>query len=159
MGMERLMMLERTCWLNGLSKRPLCATVGSAKGLSTSRHGSIQCPISGIVPISIYIMRQKDRRWYLDVAVKRGAECNTDHQFLCVRLRMARKVYHQRMPGTRMRRFDVSKLVRSEVHDHSGFSDTRDSSDTSVSTSNSSDTRDSSDTIVTVETLVTAVTL
>ena len=29
-------------------------------------------------------MSQSDRRMCLDLAVKRGAECNTDHQFVCV---------------------------------------------------------------------------
>ena len=33
-------------------------------------------------------MRQRGRRLCLDVTVKRGAECNTDHQFLCVKIRM-----------------------------------------------------------------------
>ena len=63
--------------------------------------------------IDLAIMRQKDRRWCLDAAVKRGAECHTDHQLLCVKVKMARKVYHRKTPPTRTRRFDVSKLARS----------------------------------------------
>ena len=39
--------------------------------------------------IDYVIMRQKDRRICLDVTVKRGAECNTDHQLLCATVRMA----------------------------------------------------------------------
>ena len=45
--------------------------------------------------------------------MKRGAECHADHQLLCVKVKMARKVYHRKAPPTRTRRFDVSKLVRS----------------------------------------------
>ena len=33
--------------------------------------------------IDYIVMRQKDRKLCVDVAVERGAECNTDHQFLC----------------------------------------------------------------------------
>ena len=33
--------------------------------------------------IAYVIMSQSDRRMSLDIAVKRGAECNTDHQFVC----------------------------------------------------------------------------
>lgn len=36
------------------------------------------------------IMHQSDRRMCLDAEVKRGAECNTDHQFLCARIRGGR---------------------------------------------------------------------
>lgn len=32
--------------------------------------------------IDYAITRQGDRKWYLDVEVKRGAECHTDHQLL-----------------------------------------------------------------------------
>ena len=34
--------------------------------------------------IDYVIMSQSDRRMCLDLAVKRGAECNTDHQCVCV---------------------------------------------------------------------------
>ena len=48
----------------------------------------------------------------LDVAVKRRAECNTNHQFLYVKIRLAGG-YHRRkeMAGSDGRRYDVSKLV------------------------------------------------
>ena len=36
-------------------------------------------------------MRQKDRNVCLDVSVKRGAECNTDHHFLCATVRIGWK--------------------------------------------------------------------
>ena len=35
------------------------------------------------------IMRECDRQMCSDVTMKRGAECNTDHQFLCASVRMA----------------------------------------------------------------------
>ena len=35
------------------------------------------------------IMRECDRKMYSDVTVKRGAECNTDHQFLRASVRIA----------------------------------------------------------------------
>ena len=69
--------------------------------------------------IDLAIMRQRDRRRCLDVAVKRGAECHTDHQLLCVKMRMSRKVYHRRITATRARRFNVSRLARGENEDHS----------------------------------------
>ena len=70
--------------------------------------------------IDLAIMRQKDRRWCLDAAVKRGAECHTDRQLLCVKVKMARKVYHRKTQSTRTRRFDVSKLARSGSENDSG---------------------------------------
>ena len=39
--------------------------------------------------IDYVIMSQSDRRTCLDITVKRGAECNTDHQFVCVKIRLA----------------------------------------------------------------------
>ena len=39
--------------------------------------------------IDYVIMRECDRRMYSDVTVKRGAECNTDHQFLRASVKMA----------------------------------------------------------------------
>ena len=60
-------------------------------------------------------MRQKDRRRCLDVAVKIGAECKTDHLLLCVTVVM-RWVYYRRVQPMRERRFDMSKL---DMEDHS----------------------------------------
>ena len=38
--------------------------------------------------IDYIVMKQRDRRCCVDVEVKRGAECNTDHQLLCAKVRM-----------------------------------------------------------------------
>ena len=43
--------------------------------------------------IDYVIMNQRDRRMCLDVIVKRGAECNTDHQFLHMKIRFAGGCY------------------------------------------------------------------
>ena len=63
--------------------------------------------------IDYAIMRQKDRRRCLDVVVKRGAECNTDHQLLSVKIKMRGSPFHQGRPPRKSRRYDVSKLTRS----------------------------------------------
>ena len=53
----------------------------------------------------------KDRQRCLDAGVKRGAECNTDHQLLRMKLRMF-KLYNKTSPTPRpTTRFDVSKLA------------------------------------------------
>lgn len=54
-------------------------------------------------------MRQEDRKLSIDVSVKRGAECNTDHQFLCATLRRTWKC-PKRKPQKEGNRFDVSEL-------------------------------------------------
>ena len=51
----------------------------------------------------------------MDVAVKRGAECNTDHQLLCVKIRMSAPCQRGKAPLSRGKRFDVSKLTRNET--------------------------------------------
>ena len=43
--------------------------------------------------------------------MKRGAECNTDHQLLCVKIKMSVPCHHGKVPSNRGKRFDVSKLV------------------------------------------------
>ena len=62
--------------------------------------------------INYVTISQSDIRICLDVVVKRGAECNTDHQFVYVKIRFAGG-YHRRkeMAGSDGRRYDVSKLV------------------------------------------------
>ena len=62
--------------------------------------------------IDYAIMHQKDRRRCLDVTVKRGAECNTDHQLLCMKIKMLGTCHRRIVPTVRTRRFDVAKLAR-----------------------------------------------
>ena len=64
--------------------------------------------------IDFAIMHQGDRRRCLDIAVKRGAECNTDHQLLYVKVRMSVPCRHGKAPSNRGVRFDVSKLTKHE---------------------------------------------
>ena len=48
----------------------------------------------------------------LDVAVKRGAECNTDHQFLCVKIRFTGSCYRRKgIVGSSGGRYDMPRLV------------------------------------------------
>ena len=47
--------------------------------------------------IDMIIMRQRDRGRCLNVAVKRGAECSTDHQLLCASLRMTKRPHFNRL--------------------------------------------------------------
>ena len=69
--------------------------------------------------IDFAVMRQKDRRRCLDACVKRGAECNTDHQLLRIKMRVTRKGgYHQPRPK-KCKKFDVSHLAgRDETRRH-----------------------------------------
>ena len=62
-------------------------------------------------------MRQKDRARCFDAAVKREAECNTDHQLLLIKLRFPGK---NKRPKPRIKvpgKFDVSKLSGGSVVD------------------------------------------
>ena len=62
--------------------------------------------------IDYAIMRKQDQKRCLDAAVKRGAERNTDHQLLCIKIRLN----HRRGFGARVtsrKRFDVFKLTKS----------------------------------------------
>ena len=62
--------------------------------------------------IDYAITRQVDNNRCLDAAVKRGAECNTDHQMLQVRLKMTKQIKHHKggKRSEKLHRFDVSKL-------------------------------------------------
>ena len=61
--------------------------------------------------IDYAIVSARDRRKCLDATVKRGAECNTDHQLLPIKLRMT-KLYVKHSQTSRLTtRFDVSKLT------------------------------------------------
>ncbi len=51
------------------------------------------------------------RRRCLDVTVKRGAECNTDHQLVCLKFKVSGSYHHRRStPPSQLKRFDVAKL-------------------------------------------------
>ena len=60
--------------------------------------------------IDYAIVRARDRRRCLDASVKRGAECNTDHQLLRIKLHMS-QLYQTAMTSASPHRFDISKLV------------------------------------------------
>ena len=55
-------------------------------------------------------MRRAHRRKCLDVAVVRGAECNTDQMMVRVRLQFGKKVFRSGCAKSGERKFDVSKL-------------------------------------------------
>ena len=63
------------------------------------------------------MMKQRDRKLCVDVAVRRGAECNTDHQFLCAKIKLN---WRYSKPKTKQKgaTFDVTRLVAngSETH-------------------------------------------
>ena len=61
--------------------------------------------------IDFAIVREMDRRRCLDAHVVRGAECNTDHQMLRIKLRMSGKQYHHKQQKNSSTRFDVAKLL------------------------------------------------
>ena len=61
--------------------------------------------------IDYVIMRESDRRMCSDVTGKRGAECNTDHQFLRASVRMAWRGLKKRAGMNEGKRYDVSVLV------------------------------------------------
>ena len=60
--------------------------------------------------IDYAVVRQKDRKLVLDAEVKRGAECQTDHQLLRVKVRMSRVRLRRRSKNKMSMRFNVSKL-------------------------------------------------
>ena len=57
--------------------------------------------------IDFIMMRQSDRKRCLDAAVMRGAECHTDHQLLCARVKVTEKGFHHK-PAVRPKRFTVA---------------------------------------------------
>ena len=61
--------------------------------------------------IDYVIIRESDRRMCSDVTVKRGAVCNTDHQFLRASMRMAWRGVKKRAGMNEGKRYDVSGLV------------------------------------------------
>ena len=60
--------------------------------------------------IDYVMMRQRDRGLCLDVAARRGAECNTDHHLVCMKLRLKRTPGGRVSKGVKCRRFNVEKL-------------------------------------------------
>ena len=66
--------------------------------------------------IDFAIMRRRDRQRCLDATVMRGADCNSDHQLLCIRVKMCEdRSHHKCTPPLRRKRFDVDKLVSNEA--------------------------------------------
>ena len=61
--------------------------------------------------IDYIIMRECDRKMCSDVTVKRGAKCNTDHQFLHASVRMAWRGLKKIAGMNEGKRYDVSGLV------------------------------------------------
>ena len=61
--------------------------------------------------IDFAIMRQRDRKRCLDACVKRGAECNTDHQLLRIKLRLTGKGGYHQLRTKKHKRFNVSQLT------------------------------------------------
>ena len=68
--------------------------------------------------IDFVVMKQRDRRRCLDVAVKRGAVCNTDHHLVVVKVKVWRDRQRYRAVsgarGTKIRRYDVEKFLSKE---------------------------------------------
>ena len=98
--------------------KPQRAINGSKRRIFTWPPGSTRSQRAGSASITMYIVtRQKDRKLCVDASVRRGTECNTDHQFLCAELRMVWK--HSKLrPQKEVRRFDVSSLR--QVHSTQG---------------------------------------
>ena len=62
--------------------------------------------------IDFAIVRQSHRRRCIDVSVMRGAECNTDHQLLRVKMVVgARRVFQRPWGGRSVKRYDVVRVA------------------------------------------------
>ena len=70
--------------------------------------------------IDFVITHQRDRRMCVDPSVRRGAECNTDHQMLCATLSLMTENYRTPVPPAESRRYDVSSLAHVEVRGTEG---------------------------------------
>ena len=51
----------------------------------------------------------------LDAAVMQGVECQTEHHFLCIRVRAVGNGFHHKTPA-RIKQFDVAKLLHPHQH-------------------------------------------
>ena len=109
MAMVNSMKLEESCCLSCPLMRLQYITLGLEKVTSISRHGDIlkshmwHC-------IDYAIMRTSHRRRCLDVSVTRGADCNTDHRMIRMKLIVGRKsFYKRRCKESSMRRWDVAR--------------------------------------------------
>lgn len=68
--------------------------------------------------IDFAVVRQSQRRKCLDVSVMRGAECNTDHQLLRIRVNIGcKRVYKKPCACGQSRKFDVLKLKGKAIDD------------------------------------------
>ena len=68
--------------------------------------------------IDYAIIGQYHRRRCLDVSVMCGTDCNTDHQLLRVKLLVGRRnKFHKGRVGSRIRKFDMTKLQGRNVDD------------------------------------------
>ena len=74
--------------------------------------------------IDFAVMQQKDRKICLDVVVKRDAESHTEHQLLCVTVRVPKKSFrHKTFVKSKTKRLDVAKLARSGDNDNGNNSE------------------------------------
>ena len=67
--------------------------------------------------IDYVIMRESDRRICSDITVKRGAESNTDHQFMNGSVRIAWRGLNRRAGMNEDKRYGVSGLVSCTEND------------------------------------------
>ena len=69
--------------------------------------------------IDYVIVQQRDRKRCLDVCVKRGAECHTDHQLVRLKMRMTgRRKFECKHQRGSAKRFNVAKLMRKSTDDN-----------------------------------------
>ena len=59
------------------------------------------------------------------IGVMRGADCNTDHQLLRMKLVVGRKLFKHRSSGGSCKRYDVTKLSLSDIDNEGGEVSTR----------------------------------
>ena len=67
--------------------------------------------------IDYAIMRRQDRKRCLDATVRRGAECNTDHQLLCIKVRITYRRGNGAKAAASRKRYDVFKLMKGAQED------------------------------------------